>query len=302
MNAATLALILFAWTGQLDESVPKNHHDSRELVSNSNLTTMGARQILEAAVEEAQRRGTTGAFAVVDAGGSLLAFERLDKTFPAASRVAEGKAVTAAEFQRPTAVFEELINKGRTSMTALQGFTPLAGGVPVVFGGRVVGAIGVSGAASAAMDDELARHAAAALENGTRRPSCGSQVLHVPSTDVRSGFEKGAVLVDDQACGFAVHTSRRIAAGEAEVHADETDIIHVLSGSATMVTGGRVETPREIGPSETRGATIQGGTPRRLVAGDVLVVPAGVPHWFQEVEAPFLYYVVKVRTNRGRIS
>jgi quercetin dioxygenase-like cupin family protein len=52
---------------------------------------------------------------------------------------------------------------------------------------------------------------------------------------------------------------------------------------------------KSIAPEELRGAAITGGETRQLVPGDVVVIPNGVPHWFQEVDAPFLYYVVKVR-------
>jgi glc operon protein GlcG len=63
-------------------------------------------------------------------------------------------------FKKPTRFFEEVINKGRTAMTTVD-FTPLQGGVPIVVEGQVVGAVGVSGAQSAAQDDELAMAGAA---------------------------------------------------------------------------------------------------------------------------------------------
>src|SRR5262249_56952556 len=72
-----------------------------------------------------------------------------------------GKARTAVLFKKPTRFFEELINKGRTAMTAVDGFTPLIGGIPIVVDGQVVGGIGVSGAASANQDEELALAGAA---------------------------------------------------------------------------------------------------------------------------------------------
>lgn len=81
----------------------------------------------------------------------------------------------------------------------------------------------------------------------------------------------------------------------AEIHTRDTDIAYVLRGSATLVTGGTAVDVKEIGPEELRGTAIQGGETRQLQAGDVVVIPNGVPHWFKEVQAPFLYYVVKVR-------
>jgi glc operon protein GlcG len=81
----------------------------------------------------------------------------------------------------------------------------------------------------------------------------------------------------------------------AEIHQDDTDIIYVLEGAATFVTGGSVEGGTAIAPREIRGAAIRGGETRRLARGDVAIVPNGTPHWFKEVSAPFNYYVVKVR-------
>jgi glc operon protein GlcG len=79
------------------------------------------------------------------------------------------------------------------------------------------------------------------------------------------------------------------------VHTKDTDIVYVLRGSATFVTGGTVVDGRTTAPEEIRGTSIQGGQTLRLVPGDVVVVPNGTPHWFQEVRGPLLYYVVKVR-------
>ena len=81
----------------------------------------------------------------------------------------------------------------------------------------------------------------------------------------------------------------------AEIHTRDTDIAYVLQGSATLVTGGTAVGVKAIGPEELRGSAIRGGETRQLTVGDVVVIPNGVPHWFKEVRAPFLYYVVKVR-------
>jgi len=122
-------------------------------------------------------------------------------------------------------------------------------------------------------------------------------VTFIPAAQVSAGFEKGAVLVD--AGSFMVHASRRDAAGQAEVHALDTDVIYVLQGSATVITGGMVVDGKVTAPDEIRGASIEGGTRRQLAKGDVMIVSNGVPHWFQSVSAPLLYYVVKVRDRRG---
>jgi cupin superfamily acireductone dioxygenase involved in methionine salvage len=75
----------------------------------------------------------------------------------------------------------------------------------------------------------------------------------------------------------------------------DTDIIYVLEGSAVFVTGGTPVDQKQTAPNEFRGTLISGGVERKLVKGDVIVVPRGTPHWFKEVSGPFLYYVVKVR-------
>jgi len=118
-------------------------------------------------------------------------------------------------------------------------------------------------------------------------------VTYLPAAEVRAGFSHGAVLVD--AGRYMVHASRRDAAGQAEVHARDTDIIYVLEGAATLVTGGAVVEGKDTAPDEVRGSAIAGGETRTLAAGDVVIVPNGTPHWFREVKAPFLYYVVKVK-------
>jgi uncharacterized protein GlcG (DUF336 family) len=88
---------------------------------------------------------------------------RSEKRFAAGANVSIGKARTSAIFKKPTKDFEDTINKGRFTMTALPDFTPLQGGVPIVHEGHVIGAIGVSGAKSAAQDEEVAKAGAAAV-------------------------------------------------------------------------------------------------------------------------------------------
>lgn len=130
----------------------------------SGLTLDGAKKVIAAAVAEAKSRNAPGgAIAVVDDGGNLIALERLDNTFAAGANISIGKARTAALFKRPTKAFEDIINKGRTAMTTLPDFTPLQGGVPILIDGRIVGAVGVSGAASAQQDEDLAIAGAKAL-------------------------------------------------------------------------------------------------------------------------------------------
>jgi len=118
-------------------------------------------------------------------------------------------------------------------------------------------------------------------------------VTYLSAAEVKAGFAKGAVLVD--AGRYMVHASRRDGAGQAEVHRLDTDIIYVLEGGATLVTGGTVIDGKTTAPDEVRGSGIADGDTRTIAPGDVIVVPNGTPHWFREVRAPLLYYVVKVR-------
>lgn len=263
------------------------------VTSASSLSLDGAKAVVASAMKQAREWKTTGAIAVVDAGGNLIALERIDGTFPASAGIAIGKARTAALFQKPTRVFEDAVNKGRTSMVALsggamEGFTPLAGGVPLLSAGQVVGAVGVSGAASAPQDEELAMGAAKALE------ASPGAVTYFERTEVEGAFAKGSVLFDHGE-RYMVHASRREKPGQAEIHDHDADIVYVLEGTATIVTGGRAVDVQSAAPGEWRGTSIAGGEERNLKKGDVIIVPAGVPHWFKEASAPFLYYVVKVR-------
>ena len=126
-------------------------------------------------------------------------------------------------------------------------------------------------------------------------PSLGADVTYFPAEKVSAAFAKGAVLFDGEGRNYMVHASRRDAAGQAEVHVRDADIIYVLEGSTTFVTGGTVVDGKTTAPDEIRGTRIDGGESRRLGKGDVIIVPNGTPHWFKEVQGPVLYYVVKVR-------
>lgn len=127
------------------------------------LTLSEARAVVASAEAEARKSTSGGAIAVVDEGGHLLALERLDGTFPAAAAIAENKARSAAVFRKPTADFETAVKNGRLSLVANPELLPLQGGVPIVLGGQVVGAVGVAGAASAEQDTDIAKIAAAVL-------------------------------------------------------------------------------------------------------------------------------------------
>jgi uncharacterized protein GlcG (DUF336 family)/quercetin dioxygenase-like cupin family protein len=270
-----------------------------QTVEKKTLTLEGAERVIAAAKAEAKKVQAPGeVIAVVDDGGNLMALERLDGTFPAGANVSIGKARTAVMF-KPTRFFEELINssgKGRTVMTALNDFTPLIGGIPITVDGQIVGGVGVSGAASAQQDEELAIAGSKAFESGSMSMDTLPPVSYWEKTKADEAFSKGAVLFDgSDGRNYMVHASRREKPGQAEIHAKDADVIYVVEGKATFITGGEAVDAKTIAPDEVRGTSIKAGETRQIAQGDVIIVPHGTPHQFLEVTNPFLYYVVKVR-------
>jgi glc operon protein GlcG len=264
-----------------------------DTATHSLLTRDGAHRAVAAALQYAREHDAPGgAIAVVDAGGHVILVERLDGTFPAGTDISVGKARTAVMFKRATRGIEETINKGRDAMipvAAVTWFTPLQGGIPITVNGEIVGGIGVSGASSAQQDEEIAIAGAQALAT----PAAAS-VEKRDAAQVKAAFaqgETGATLVEDTA--FRVAASRRDGAGQAELHATDTDIFYVLEGHASVVVGGDIVDGKPSAPNEIRGSAIRGGETREIGPGDVLTIPRGVPHWFRSVKAPFRYYVVK---------
>lgn len=130
------------------------------------LTLEGAKTVAAAAAAEAKRGNEGGSIAVVDDGGSLVYLERIQPTFPMGAHIAIEKARTAALFQRPSKALEDVILSGRTTLLSVAP-APLQGGEPIVVSGQIVGAIGVSGAASAARDQAIAAAGAVALSPKT---------------------------------------------------------------------------------------------------------------------------------------
>ena len=268
-----------------------------QVVEKKSLDLSGAKTAIAAAVEYAHKNNAPGGvIAVVDEGGNLMALERLDGTFAMGATISIGKARTAVLFKKPTRFFEELINKGRTAMTAVDGFTPLIGGVPITIDNQVVGGIGVSGASSAAQDEELALAGANALTGSlsTEKPSpppSRTSATFIDNKKVAAAFAKGTPLLETD--NFKVHASRRIEPGAAEIHLVDTDVIYVVDGSATLVTGGKAIEPKEVAPNEIRARAIEGGEEHHIGKGDAIVIPNGVPHQFTTVTGELHYFVCK---------
>ena len=130
------------------------------------LTLEGAKAVAAAAAAEAKKGNEGASIAIVDDGGNLMYLERIQPTFPMGATISTEKARTAALFQKPTKILEDAIVGGRTPLLNAWS-APLNGGEPIMVDGQVIGAIGVSGASSAARDAVIATAGAAALRGQT---------------------------------------------------------------------------------------------------------------------------------------
>jgi uncharacterized protein GlcG (DUF336 family) len=244
------------------------------------LTREGAKFAADAVGAAAAKRGVAPVVSAVDAGGALIYLHRPDAAQVASVEVTTDKARTAAIYRRPSKDFEEQASSGRPSALHLARAVPLQGGMPILHDGHVVGAIGVSGASSADEDQELATIGAEAISAGASNGRANGAVFF-PSDRVTEKFATGGLLLEAQS--YKIDAGRREAPGAPELHEREVDVMRVIDGNATIVTGG-----------EIRGERIEGGETRRISEGDVVAIPSGVPHQFVEVSDPFLYFVVKV--------
>jgi mannose-6-phosphate isomerase-like protein (cupin superfamily) len=137
----------------------------------------------------------------------------------------------------------------------------------------------------------------AALALGLAAPAFAADA---PPTDavvydhakVNDAFAKGIPLLINTS--YKVQAGRRVMPGQVEIHASDTDIFYVTEGSATIVTGGKAVDPKTTAVGEVRADKLDGGVPRHLTKGDIIVIPAGVAHQFTEVTGTFLYLVIKV--------
>jgi glc operon protein GlcG len=133
------------------------------LATKSVLTLEGAKQIAAAAQAEAVQNKWSMVICLVDDGGHLVYLERMDGSPVGSVQVAQKKALTAAHFKRSTRVLEEAVLGGRAVLMSLPGATPIEGGVPIIVGGQVIGAIGVSGGTSS-QDGQVAAAGVAVVE------------------------------------------------------------------------------------------------------------------------------------------
>jgi uncharacterized protein GlcG (DUF336 family) len=153
MRPALLAILLSCVPASLALS------QTREVKT---LTLEGARRVAAGAEAEARRRGWEVAIAVVDPGGGLIVFHRMDGVQHASLDIAIGKARTSARFRRPSKAMAEAVGRGVVGLIGADGMLMMEGALPVTVDGAVAGAIGISGM-TGAQDAELAEAGVAAL-------------------------------------------------------------------------------------------------------------------------------------------
>lgn len=141
-----LTLVLFAMSAVAQQRPPYGQAIDLET----------AKKIAAASAAEAKKNNWNVAIAIVDNHGFLVYYEKLDDTHTGSASVAVEKARTSAMFRRPSKEFEDGIAAGRVAVLGLPGATPIEGGLPIVVGGKMIGAIGVSGVTSA-QDGQVAR-------------------------------------------------------------------------------------------------------------------------------------------------
>jgi quercetin dioxygenase-like cupin family protein len=163
----------------------------------------------------------------------------------------------------------------------------------------IASALGATQIATGTTTQASSSQAPAKSNTSTTTPAANadaSGVIFFPSDQVSQTFAKGATLYNgNPERNYRVHIFHRDTPGEVEIHTKDVDVLYVLEGSATFVTGGTVNGGKETAPGEIRVASMDGGVVRRLNKGDIIIVPANVTHWFKEVQQPITYLGVKVR-------
>jgi glc operon protein GlcG len=127
------------------------------------ITLDDAKKAIAAAEGEARKNNWNVAIAILDAGAHLVLFEKMDDTQIGSVKIAIGKATTAVSFKRPTKAMEDIVAGGRMAFLAVEGITPIQGGLPVIVDGKVIGSVGVSGVQSS-QDEQVAQAAVNVLQ------------------------------------------------------------------------------------------------------------------------------------------
>ena len=139
--------------------------DAQTMSYGPSINLVTAKKVAAPAIAEARKSQLTMVVAIVDTAGDLVYFERMDDTQVGSVEVALSKARSAARFKRPTKAFQDALAAGGEGLRilALQGAIPVDGGVPLMMGGKIIGAIGVSGGTSA-QDGQVAAAGVAAVQ------------------------------------------------------------------------------------------------------------------------------------------
>ena len=127
------------------------------------ITLEDAKKAMAAAEAEARKNNWNVAIAILDAGANLIMFQKMDDTQLGSVKIAIGKGTTAVNFKRPTKALEDMIAGGRQVFLAVEGITPLQGGLPVMVDGKLIGGVGVSGVMSS-QDEQVAQAAVNVLQ------------------------------------------------------------------------------------------------------------------------------------------
>ena len=153
LATATAAVVLAITTPRVSAA---------QLADTKMLTADAVKSLLASAEATAKQNKWNVSIAVTDAAGDLLGFLKLDNASTGSVQIAQGKARTAARFGRPTKVYADRILTDTLTFLSVDGLVALQGGLPIVVGGKVIGAVGVSGATSA-QDEQVAATAIAAV-------------------------------------------------------------------------------------------------------------------------------------------
>ncbi len=119
-------------------------------------------------------------------------------------------------------------------------------------------------------------------------------VRYLSANDLHAAAKSGAPAVDEDA--YSIMLAERTEPGQAELHENETDVFYIVDGSATFVTGGKLQEQRTTGPGQIRAKSIEGGQVHQLSKGDAIVIPKNTPHWCKAVDVKVAYFVAKVKS------
>lgn len=137
------------------------------------------------------------------------------------------------------------------------------------------------------------RYCAVKIRQASATPSHPSGVRFFKG--VEAFAKSGLVFTTTEGRFASIYAMRRAQPLGVELHGVDTDVVFVLDGKGTFVTGGTIIEPRQLRENEGTGASVAGGTPQPLDPGAVLVVPSGTPHWLREINGALDFFAVKVR-------